>query len=180
MQYQLFPKQINLLLPAVLLLSLQTAVMAKVPMAEIGKNKIKLEVAQTREQIERGLMFRQSMPEDHGMVFLFHPPRNVRFWMFHCNMSLDMLFIKDGKIVKISHDVPPCRSQKPGDCPLYPSEGEIEASEVLETNAGYCERHGVKENDSVNFDLPGLKNADSKKKEETAGAALESEPGQNK
>lgn len=141
------------------------AAQGKMPMVEIGKNKVKVEVAQTRAQIERGLMFRTSMPEDHGMIFLFRPPRPVRFWMFNCNISLDMMFIRDGKIVKISHDVPPCKSQKPDECPLYPKEGEIEASEVLEVNAGYCERHGVKEGDTVKFTLPDAGTAGGAKSE---------------
>jgi uncharacterized membrane protein (UPF0127 family) len=145
--------KIALVLATVLLCS--NSAQAKVPIAEIGKNKIKLEVAQTKEQIERGLMFRTSLPEDQGMIFLFRPPRPVRFWMFNCNISLDMCFIRDGKIVKISHNVPPCKSRNPQDCPLYPVDGEIEASEVLELSSGYCERHSVKEGDSIKFDLPG-------------------------
>lgn len=131
------------------------AVLAESPVVEVGKNKVKVEVAQSQAEIERGLMFRTSLPEDHGMIFLFHPPRKVRFWMFNCNISLDMLFIKDGKILKISRDVPPCRSADPHECPTYPADGEIDASEVLEVNAGYCQRHGVKEGDSVRFRLPG-------------------------
>lgn len=133
--------------------------LAKTPIVEFGKNKVKLEVARTPEQIQRGLMFRQSMPEDAGMIFLFRPPRAVRFWMYHCFISLDMIFIKDGKIAKISADVPPCRSPKPEECPVYPVEGEIEVSEVVEVNAGYCKRHGVKEGDPVKFTLDGMPSA---------------------
>lgn len=132
---------------------------AKTPIAEFGKNKVKLEVAQTPEQIQRGLMFRQSMPEDAGMVFLFRPPRPVRFWMYHCFISLDMIFIKDGKIAKIAANVPPCRSPKPEGCPVYPTDGEIEVSEVVEVNSGYCKRHGIKEGDAVKFSMEGMENA---------------------
>ncbi|MBX9686730.1 MAG: DUF192 domain-containing protein [Candidatus Obscuribacterales bacterium] len=146
--------------------------LAKTPLAQIGENKVKLEVAQTQAQIERGLMFRSSMPEDQGMVFLFHPPRKVRFWMFNCLMSLDMLFIKDGKIVKISHDVPPCKSHNREECPLYPEEGQIEASEVLELNAGYCQRHAVKEGDSISFSFPGVEKSSSSKKKSSEKAEL--------
>lgn len=128
------------------------AVWAKTPVAQIGKNKIKLEVAQTQAQIEKGLMFRTSMPENAGMVFLFQPPRPVRFWMHNCYMSLDMMFVKDGKIVHICHEVPPCRTAKPADCPLYPESGEIEVSEVIEVNPGYAKRHEIKEGDKVNFE----------------------------
>lgn len=137
------------------ILSCCSVVDAKTPMAEFGTNKVKLEVARTSAQIQRGLMFRQSMPEDAGMVFIFHPPRAVRFWMFHCFMSLDMIFIRDGKVAKIAENVPPCRSPKPEGCPLYPEDGEIAVSEVVEVNAGYCKRHGIKEGDTVKFTLDG-------------------------
>ncbi len=147
------------ILMAVLALQVFPAAQAKVPLAQIGKNIVKLEVALTDEQIQRGLMFRSSLPEDQGMIFLFRPPRKVRFWMYNCLISLDMLFIKDGKIVKISHDVAPCKSHKREDCPLYPDDGEIFATEVLELNAGYCARHGIKEGDLIEFSLPGVKGA---------------------
>ncbi|MBY0356965.1 MAG: DUF192 domain-containing protein [Candidatus Obscuribacterales bacterium] len=127
------------------------------PTAEIGKERIKLEVAQSAQQIERGLMYRTSLPEDSGMVFLFTPARPVRFWMRNCFISLDMLFIKNGKIVRICHDVPPCKAAKAADCPLYPENGEIEASEVLEVNAGYAAKHGIKEGDTIKFDLGAVR-----------------------
>lgn len=159
-----------------------SAAQAKVPIAEIGNNKIKLEVAQTKEQIERGLMFRTSLPEDHGMIFLFRPARPVRFWMFNCNISLDMLFIRNSKIVKISHEVPPCKSKNPQECPLYPVDGEIEASEVLELSSGYCERHGVKEGDTIKFDLPGAstKSGAASESEKADGKKAESEKVESK
>lgn len=126
---------------------------AMLPTVKLGSEVVKLEVAKTDEEIQRGLMFRTSLPETQGMVFLFHPKRGVSFWMYHCHISLDMLFVKDGKIVKICRDVPPCTSENPKDCPTYPGEGLIEVSEVIEVNGGFCQRHGVKEGDSVNFDF---------------------------
>lgn len=129
---------------------------AKMPIARFGKNEVKLEVASTPEEITRGLMFRTSMPENQGMVFLFQPPRPVKFWMFNCLMSLDMVFIKDGKIVKISENVPPCKSKDYKDCPTYP-EDEVTVSEVVELNAGYCKAHEIKEGDTVTFEMPADK-----------------------
>ncbi len=126
---------------------------AKVPLAHFGKNVVKLEVADTDEKIQRGLMFRRSLPEQDGMVFLFRPPRPVRFWMFNCFISLDMIFINNGHIVKISQDVPPCKDSDPKKCPLYPADGEVGVTEVVEVTAGYCKRHGVKEGDSVKFEF---------------------------
>ncbi|MBY0546997.1 MAG: DUF192 domain-containing protein [Candidatus Obscuribacterales bacterium] len=127
--------------------------LAKVPLARFGKNTVKLEVADTREKIERGLMYRRALEDGNGMVFLFHPSSAVRFWMFHCFISLDMIFIYDGKIAKISHDVPPCKETDPALCPLYPSEGTVTVTEVVEVPAGYCKRHGIKEGDTVKFEF---------------------------
>ena len=121
------------------------------PTVKLGNEEVKLEVASTDQEIAQGLMYRTALPETQGMVFLFNPPRKVAFWMYHCFINLDMLFVKDGKIVKISHDVPPCKSTNPDECPRYPQEGEIEVSEVIEVSGGFAERHGVKEGDSVNF-----------------------------
>lgn len=131
------------------------AVEAKMPIGKIGTNNtVKLEVAQTEQEIERGLMYRTSLPEDQGMVFIFSPPRPVNFWMAHCFISLDMLFIKNGKIIKIFENVPPCRAQNERDCPTYPSGAGIEVSEVVELAAGYSKRHNVKVGDPVSFDMP--------------------------
>ena len=134
---------------------------ARTPVAVIGDNKIKLEVASTPQQIERGLMYRMSLPEDQGMVFLFHPPSGVKFWMAHCFINLDMLMIKDGKIVKIFENVPPCKEHDLSRCATYPaaSEPAIEVSEVVEVIGGYSKRHNVHEGDSVKFLLPNGKPA---------------------
>ena len=130
---------------------------AKVPVAEIGNNKIKLEVARTDEEITRGLMYRTSLPPHNGMVFLFRPSRPVKFWMKNCFISLDMLFIKDGKIVKICENVPPCKEPAGQPCPTYPDGDAIEVSEVVEVNAHYARKYGIKEGDAVRFVFPTTK-----------------------
>ena len=127
---------------------------AKMPVAEINGNRIKVEVASTQAEIEHGLMYRTALPEDNGMVFLYHPPMLVKFWMAHCFISLDMIFIKDGKIVKICQDVPPCKAALVEDCPTYPAGPPIAVTEVLEVSAGYCKRHNIVEGDTVQFTLP--------------------------
>jgi uncharacterized protein len=132
---------------------LQSA-LAAMPTVTLGKgNVVKLEVASTKEEIERGLMYRTALPEDSGMVFIFQPPRKVNFWMYHTLIPLDMLFISDGKIVKMLEDVPPCHSSDPGDCPIYPGGDGIYASEVIELKGGYSKRHGLTEGQTVTFDL---------------------------
>jgi uncharacterized membrane protein (UPF0127 family) len=135
-----------------------TQVYAKVPIAKVGTGEnqtiVKLEVASTEQEITKGLMFRTSLASDHGMVFLFHPARHVNFWMYHTLIPLDMFFIKDGKIAKLMENVPPCKSENPSGCPTYPGGTGVEASEVLEVNAGFAKAHNIHEGDSISFDLP--------------------------
>lgn len=131
---------------------------AKAPIAKIGSGAtpsiVQLEVASTEQEITKGLMFRTSLAADHGMVFLFHPARQVNFWMYHTLIPLDMFFIKDGKIAKLMENVPPCKSENPSNCPTYPGGAGINASEVLEVNAGYAKAHNIHEGDPISFDLP--------------------------
>jgi len=141
---------------AVTVLSMQSFFLeafGRMPTATIGKTVIKLEVAQTPKEIERGLMGRTGLDENAGMVFLFTPPRGVRFWMFNCLISLDMMFIKDGKIVRIAKNVPPCKSQNPAECPTYPEGEDVHVSEVIEVIGGYCDKNGIKEGDTVKFEF---------------------------
>lgn len=141
-----------LTLMAASLLTISPALPA-VPTAQIGKNKIKLEVASTPAQITRGLMYRTHMNEDQGMVFIFNPPQQVKFWMAHCYIPLDMLMIYNGKITRIFENVPPERDKPENECPTYPSTSEPPqpVTEVIEVNGGYAKRHNVKEGDAVTF-----------------------------
>jgi uncharacterized membrane protein (UPF0127 family) len=67
-----------------------------------------VEVADTEETRERGLMFRQRMPEGRGMLFDFGQPRPVQMWMKNTYISLDMIFIReDGTIAYIAENTVP-------------------------------------------------------------------------
>ncbi len=125
----------------------------KMPTVTINGQEIKLEIAQTREAIERGLMFRTSLAADSGMVFLFNPPRPVNFWMYNTLIHLDMLFVRDGKIVKIFENVPPGPSKDYTKCPTYPSGDGILVNQVIEVEGGYCQKKGIKEGATVQFSL---------------------------
>lgn len=67
-----------------------------------------VEIADTDELRARGLMFRQRLPEDRGMLFDFESPRQVSMWMKNTYISLDMLFIReDGTIAYIAENTVP-------------------------------------------------------------------------
>ncbi len=76
---------------------------------KIADQLIQLEVARTPEQQEMGLMYRTNLPNDRGMLFPFSPPRPVGFWMKNCNISLDMIFLLNGKVQSIASNAPPCK-----------------------------------------------------------------------
>jgi uncharacterized membrane protein (UPF0127 family) len=99
-----------------------------------GKLTLEAEVAQGEHDTERGLMYRTSMPEMHGMLFELARDDHA-FWMHNTCISLDLLYIDHGQIVGIVESAPtlndePRRVGKPSD-------------EVLELNAGFCMKHGV-------------------------------------
>ncbi len=98
-----------------------------------------LEVARTPEQVAQGLMFRESLADSSGMVFVFDAPEPRAFWMKNCHFPLDMVFaLADGRVVDVLEGVPPCAADP---CPSYPSKAP--ADTVVELTAGEAKRHGV-------------------------------------
>lgn len=109
------------------------------------KTVISLEVARTEPERSRGLMYRTSLPEQAGMIFLFDRPGLYPFWMKNTLIALDLFWTDtSGRIVWIAESVPPCTADP---CPEYPPKAV--AQYVIETNAGFAKRHGVKVGDIV-------------------------------
>ncbi|WP_244613154.1 DUF192 domain-containing protein [Methylosinus sp. Ce-a6] len=68
-----------------------------------GAHRLRVEVARTPDQRERGLMFRTSLAADGGMLFDFHDERPVSMWMKNTPLSLDMIFVsRAGRVVSIA------------------------------------------------------------------------------
>ena len=99
---------------------------------------IALEVARTPEQQRLGLMQRPALPPLRGMWFPFNRARRARFWMHNTLAPLDMVFLRDGRVIHIESDVPVC----PGlPCPSY---GPTELADgVVELGAGEARRLGI-------------------------------------
>jgi uncharacterized membrane protein (UPF0127 family) len=102
-----------------------------------GNPKVEVELVTTEREIQRGLMYRMTMPESHGMLFTLDERRDHTFWMHNTCMSLDMLFVDDdGTVVGIVEGAAPLTdATRSVGCP---------SSWVLEVNAGWCRRHGVR------------------------------------
>lgn len=111
---------------------------------QLGETWISLEVTQTPQEQALGLMFRPSLEDDRGMLFEFDPARPVSFWMKNVVISLDMLFVREGKLVAIAPEVPPCTTIP---CPTY---GPAEAvDQVIELRGGRAAELGLKPGDPV-------------------------------
>jgi hypothetical protein len=110
----------------------------------VGKTPLRVEVVDTLEKQERGLMFRQSLPENEGMLFVYREPQELAFWMRNTIIPLDIVFVgADGIILNI-HQARPLDESV-----LYRSAGA--AKYVIETNQGWFSRHGIRPGDRVTF-----------------------------
>ncbi len=110
----------------------------------VGKTPLRVEVVETLEQQERGLMFRQSLPENEGMLFVYKEPQEMSFWMRNTFIPLDIAFVgADGLILNI-HQARPLDESV-----LYRSAGS--AKYVIETNQGWFSRRGIRPGDKVTF-----------------------------
>ena len=78
-----------------------------VAMTAEGERRFTIEIAETTEQQARGLMFREEMDNDHGMLFAFAVTRPASFWMRNTPMPLDLIFIgEDGRVVSVERGEP--------------------------------------------------------------------------
>lgn len=111
---------------------------------QVANQVIQLEVAQTPEQQAMGLMYRKELAANRGMLFPFNPARPVGFWMKNCLISLDMVFLRNGKIVGISNQAPPCVTEP---CPIY-SPGQS-VDQVIELRGGRAAELGLKVGDRL-------------------------------
>ena len=110
---------------------------------------LRVELATTVDQQSFGLMDRDSLPQDAGMVFLYEVPQPTdgSFYMYRTRIPLDIAFFDGtGRIVAILQ-MQPCVSPQPQQCELY-SPG-ISYLGALEVNSGWLSQHGVEVGDRV-------------------------------
>lgn len=114
-----------------------------------GDHSFTIEVMTTNQERALGLMFRRSLPENAGMLFLYDRPQPAAMWMKNTLIPLDMVFISaDGKVHRIEQNA------EPHSRTLIPSEGPVVG--VLELNGGEAAKIGLKRGDKVLY--PGLVN----------------------
>jgi uncharacterized membrane protein (UPF0127 family) len=100
-----------------------------------GKHNFSIEIANTPDEQEQGLMFRQDMADDHGMLFAFDHSDQLAFWMKNTPMPLDLVFIgKRGEVKAV-------RRGEPFSTDIISPKQP--ARFVLELKAGMAEKAGI-------------------------------------
>lgn len=119
---------------------------------ELGGQRYTVEVADDDEERAMGLMFREEMPEDRGMIFIHERQEPQSYWMKNTKIPLDILYFDESrKLVSQQRDVPPCSAGN--QCPPYPSNAP--ARYVLELNAGQAAKLKLNDGAVLSFG-PGL------------------------
>ncbi|PPU16694.1 ACR family protein [Xanthomonas arboricola pv. corylina] len=123
---------------------------------ELAGTRYQVELAQNDADRAKGLMFRDAMADDHGMLFVHDRQEPLAYWMKNTKAALDILYFdNERRLVSQQRDVPPCSA---GDaCPPYPSKRP--ARYVLELNAGQAARLNLQDGASLTLspDIPKLK-----------------------
>lgn len=139
----------DFLFPAIVFLALFTSGCQQSPLGlatvkmSIGQRAYTLEVANTQASEEHGLMERDSMPENHGMIFVFSNERVLEFWMKNTRFPLDILFVdSDGKVVSI-------KRMEAYD--LHTTSSVFPAKYAIELNAGQAQLSGIKVGDQLSI-----------------------------
>ncbi|MCW8090486.1 DUF192 domain-containing protein [Alteromonas sp. ASW11-130] len=115
----------------------------------IAGKRYQVELAQSPEQRAQGLMFRKTLCEDCGMLFHFSPIRQVGMWMKNTYLPLDIAFISSEGVIS---DI---KTMQPHDLNTTMSSGKV--AYALEMNQGWFKEHAVKEGDTINIDMSGVK-----------------------
>ncbi|MFH2021605.1 MAG: DUF192 domain-containing protein [archaeon] len=110
---------------------------------------IDAKIARTVEERQIGLMFKEDLNEDEGMLFIFESSGVYGFWMKNMKISIDMIFLdKNKKIITIVRNANPCESEP---CDIFRPDSD--SKYVVETAAGFSDKYGLEIGDSVLFDV---------------------------
>ncbi|MCD1634558.1 DUF192 domain-containing protein [Martelella mediterranea] len=109
---------------------------------ETGDHEIVVELAETEQQRQRGLMYRTELAPDHGMIFDLGQPRTASMWMANTLIPLDMVFIRtDGTVAGFYEEA------EPGSKRVIASREPVKY--VLELAGGQAQAYGLKPGDTV-------------------------------
>ncbi|MEM6255052.1 MAG: DUF192 domain-containing protein [Cyanobacteria bacterium P01_D01_bin.156] len=104
----------------------------------INGTTLDLEVAATAEEQMTGLMFRESLPANRGMLFDLPRPQAQVVWMKDVQFPIDAVFLKEGRVELVLSELPPCKREP---CPVYGVSQAVD--QVLELNGGQATSLGI-------------------------------------
>jgi uncharacterized protein len=111
------------------------------------------EIADTPQKRSTGLMYRDHLKKDHGMLFIFDQPQAWTFWMKNTNIALDLIWLDSKKrVIHIEQNVPIC-TRTDDSCPQYRSNSD-DAMFVLEIAGGTLERYKIEKGSKLQFTFP--------------------------
>lgn len=110
-----------------------------------GEQHVKVEIARSEPERQRGLMYRPRLEPGRGMIFLFERAEPLKFWMKNTYIPLDMIFIgADKRVVYVEENAEPLTLQTRG-----PEHDDSQF--VLEVPGGWARAHGVERGVAVRF-----------------------------
>ena len=120
----------------------------KTPQVAINNHIFDLEIAKTDKERETGLAKYRNIPQNFGMLFLFEKPDYYSFWMKNMKFSIDIIFIRNNKIVTIFKNASLPKSNNEF-LPIYRTQQPSDT--VLEINAGLSDKYNFQKNESINI-----------------------------
>lgn len=151
-------KQIILLFGLLILIGLGIAFAQKYPLdtllkqtkASVNNNTFNLTLAKSQKEKEIGLSEKKSLDQNSAMLFVFEKPDFYSFWMRNMKFPIDIIFIRENKIVSIYKNAqPPTGNINSSSLVIY--KPEEPADKVLEINAGLSEKNNIKKGDEIKF-----------------------------
>lgn len=121
-----------------------------IPMTLPSGKVLQIEVMVEDRDRMMGLMFRPSLPEDRGLLFVFENVDLHAIWMKNCKFPIDVVWLDEAKqVVHVAENTPPCKADP---CPVYaPSR---KGAYVVEINAGQAAREKLVLGSSLSFEVP--------------------------
>ncbi|MDH5533157.1 MAG: DUF192 domain-containing protein [Candidatus Pacebacteria bacterium] len=112
----------------------------------VGDKELNVEIVKDQASLKKGLSARDEIGSD-GMLFILDGEQKIAFWMKDMRFSLDMIWIKDGKVIEISRDVPIPEGEDNKMLTLYSPKDAVD--QVLEVNSGDSDKFNITVGDEV-------------------------------
>jgi len=125
---------------------------------ETARHPVVLEVASDSKDRQKGLMGREALAENAGMLFIYGYERSPEqgFWMYQTLLPLDIAFLDNEGVIVSIRQMHPCASSRSNDCPSYPA--GVSYWRAVEMNAGYFNSRQIEAGDRLVRDQPAFCN----------------------